>query len=235
MNGQCSTAWKVKCEGGGGAGRERQRCWHSAESSSALRQRWHQPHILPPFSASAFSVPPSLLCSLFLSCSPLCRLAGMKSWQLIKTPHPPSLPVILPTCSLHHYSLLLPLIISPSSFFFPVSLIPLLCSPAALSLPASQSVHLLISYKLPDLFFPPLPSSLPQSAPFSPASFPILSLSPCASPFTSTPTSERQRRSVRNREKMRASQRERMLLSALRQSCHQAEGSERLHVCAEPI
>lgn len=94
---------------------------------------------LPPSPLCISSLPPSL--PHLLSCSPLCRLTGMKSWLLIKTPHPASLPAILPTCSLHPFSLFLSLFLFPP--FFPLFPLFCFCGPPAVPAPSvSHSAHL---------------------------------------------------------------------------------------------
>lgn len=185
------------------------------------------------------SLPPSPLCislslpsslSQFFSCS-LCRMTGIKSWLLIKTTHPASMPAILSTCSLHPFSLLR----APSFSRYFFSLYFFSCSPYfATPLPCcSSSLRLslhspCISYELPFFhfffcYFSLHPSSsLPPS--FSPISSPLLS----PPLFTSTPTSKQQKyESMRNREKKRARHRE-VVVSRLRQSCHQLRD---LRVC----
>lgn len=160
--------------GGGGSGggemltfSREQRCIEAAVASS-----------LPPSLPSSASLPPSL----FLSCSPLCRLTGMKSWLLIKTPHPASLPAILPTCSLHPFFLPPPLVIPPTLSHPPTPL--LLARPPAVPAPSFYSP--LISCELPS-------SSLSVILPSSLSSiFPSHLLLPPPL-LTSTPTSRRQK------------------------------------------
>lgn len=110
------------------------------------------------------SLPPSPLCislslpsslSQFFSCS-LCRMTGIKSWLLIKTTHPASMPAILSTCSLHPFSLLR----APSFSRYFFSLYFFSCSPYfATPLPCcSSSLRLslhspCISYELPFFHF----------------------------------------------------------------------------------
>lgn len=180
--------WGRECGGGGGA--------RDADIQQGAAVHWGSSGSSLPSSLPALhlSLPPSFPLFLFLSCSPLCRLTGMKSWLLIKTPHPPSLPAIFPTCSLHRF----PLSCSPFSHYFSPFLLffppplPLFCFAATLLFqlspppPVSHSVHL--SSPASSLFrFQS--SSLHLSSSHSPSFFVIFS-TPL---FTSTPTSKQQK------------------------------------------
>lgn len=155
----CSNREEGQMQGGWGVG-----CWRELEMltfsgeqrciEAAVAAASHPPS---PFSLHLSPFVPSSL-TLLLCCSPLCRLTGMKSWLLIKTPHPLSLSphVLSPP-----YPSLLSLIIA---FFFlphsPYFLLP--CSPLLLQLPRSLALGSpLISCEL--LFFLLIPFSLSLS------------------------------------------------------------------------
>lgn len=155
------------------------------------------------------SFPPTPLCislslPLFRSCS-LCRLTVMKSWLLIKTPHPPSPPATVLACFLSPFSLSLSLqflSLFPIPPIFPTPLILLLRSPAVPAPSVSHSVHL--SSPVSSLFISSHPPFIPPH-PFLSLSLSLsLISSPLSSPCLSSPRlprlSSRNEQSLRNRE-----------------------------------